>query len=962
VLHLRTFGTLSLQTPEGASVGSLLAQTRSMALLVYLLLARPRGYLRRDTLCALFWPDADEEHARGALSQALTRIRRAAGHDIIEPRGRDEVRIASGAVACDVLAFEDALAAGRPDVALELYAGAFLSGFHAPHSPGFEGWAELERDRLRSLAAGAARTVAHENLAGGRLTEGLESAVRALALAPESEAVAEELVRSLWRAGNRSGALRLYDGWAAALGRELELEPSDRLQSLRRELLANAPPPGDQAQTAQSPTAQRRPLNAQGPAPPAPSVPPGSASPGRPRMGPSRRAATGTAASIALLLGGWALVQAGFLSASYPMKASGRAAVELTRGDWLLVADFEAPSTDPALALAFQTLLIRDVESAGYASVVGGIGALSRRGLEGVLARMRLPPDTRIDAELACQIAEREGAAGVLAGRVVPLGDEYVLAVSVLGGPDCRELIRASSVVTFQELSRGVAVVSRELRARLGESRASIRSSPPLPPMTAAYMEALHAVSHYLYAADLWDDEIRGAAQLLEAIRIEPDFAFAHFLLALHYQRLGRFDRAVPHVLRAHELRSQLPRPGRLGMEAVYDRYIASDPHAAMATVETIIAEYPAVADGTMPFLADAALWTGDWQRALDISLEHLGRAPVGIAAHLSLTRASTAAWALGRAGLADSLHRAAVRGQREAGLAADRKAALVHHLRGMDWEGAETLCAAHPGWDRCGHLYLARGKLDAAERSLQAALRDGTGAGSPWDRAAATAGLVRIERLRGRPDRAWDVLAQADWTLPMAGLARAGSQLNRFLLCAAAAELRRSHDLPECSIEGEDPAQWDADPSFAVILRSGAWSRRLLAVRSIERDEGEAGLRQAREAALSNFGNPGAVDHLIRALAFDALARPDSAIVHYIEATRIGRDACFPTAAGIAFPLAPVYRRIAELAEDAGDVTTALRFHDAFVRLWSHADPALQPQVRAATERIRWLAGTVAP
>jgi hypothetical protein len=203
-------------------------------------------------------------------------------------------------------------------------------------------------------------------------------------------------------------------------------------------------------------------------------------------------------------------------------------------------------------------------------------------------------------------------------------------------------------------------------------------------------------------------------------------------------------------------------------------------------------------------------------------------------------------------------------------------------------------------------------------------------------------------------------VLQRADRSMPMTGLTRAGTHVKRFLICAAAAQLHRSAELPECRLEREDPAEWDADPSFTVVLRSGAWSRRLLAVRSLERGDPAAALAQARAAVRSNFGNPGTIDHLIHAVVFDALSQRDSAFARYLAATHIERDCCFPTAASIAVPLAPIYRRIGELAEDAGDVPTALHYYRAFLALWAKADPELQPQVQAVQARtVRLLGGS---
>jgi DNA-binding SARP family transcriptional activator len=951
VLQLRTFGTLDLRTSRGASVGALLAQPRSTALLIHLLLARPRGYIRRDILCAMFWPDADTEHAHGALSQALTRIRRAAGADVFEARGKTEIRVAPGAVECDVLNFEGAVRSGDSAAALELYAGPFLHGFHAPGASGFEQWAETERDRLRSLAAAAARGLAEQQIARGKLAEARHAAARTLELTPDSETTAGNLVRALADAGDRVGALSLYHAWSTALARDLDLEPSAKLLELAAELRAAATPavkepevgepevpqPGDPETGVPQAAVVAEPLPAIA-APAAPRAPP------RPRY--PHRIVTGAGVVLILLLGAWAAAQVGFLPARMPVEASGRAAGMLTKHDWLLVADFDASAVDPALGLAFQTLLMRDIESAGYATVVGGMGALGRRSMENVLARMRLPLDTQIDAMLACEIAEREGAAGVLVGRVLPLGNDFVLAASILDADGCSEVVRVSAVSGFDQLSQAVAAVSRELRIRLGESRASIRSSPPLPPITTGHIAALRAVSRYIGDPGLWDDE-RGVAQLLEAVHIEPDFAFAHFLLALHYQRLGRYALAVPHMLSAYEHRAQLPRQGRLGMEAIHNRYIASDLTAAMATVEAIIAEFPAIADASMPFLADAAIWAGDWPHALDVALRYLHTAPSGLGAYFAGTSAVAAAWALGLVELADSLHRT---------IPHDRTAELMHRLYHRDWAAAEAYCADHPAWDRCGYLLLARGRLDAAAALLNGVVRDGTTRRQPWDRHTAVVALAHIEALRDRPDRAWSVLRGADWSLPLTGPERAATHLNRFVLCAAAAGLQRSGELAQCAIEQEDPHRWDSDPSFTVVLRSGAWSRRLLALRSLERGDAAGALEQGRAAVRSNFDNAGMMDHLVLALAFDALNDGPTALSHYMAVTRFESDCCFPTTAGVILPLAPVYRRIGELAESLGDRDTAIRYYDALVDLWAEADPVLQPQVQLARTRLELL------
>lgn len=948
MLNLQTFGALRLHGPHASGADALLAQPRSTALLVYLVLAQPRDYVSRDTLCLLFWPESDEEHARGALSQALSRIRRYVGPDILESRGKNEVRIAPGSVACDILAFEEAVAAGDHRTALDLCGGPFLAGFHAPHAPGFEEWAEIERERLRRLAVEAARDHARRLIEGNRLPEAARAASRALAMAPESEAVAAELVRALAEAGDRPGALHLYDFWAGILAQEMELEPGEDTQAAAADLRQDGGGPGHHAAP---PARDEARLGAAEMADP----PPGEAA--EPASLPRRRGRTSwlaVQAAVVLPLVTWGVARMVLPSDAFPVKASGRALAGLEGNDWLLVADVQAPSVDPGLALAFQTLLARDLESAGYVGVVGGMGAMRRRGLEDVLARMRLPPDTPVDPGLACEMAEREGAAGVLSSRVLPLGRDYVLEASVLGGATCEEVIRATAVAPFDSLSGAVEAISRELRTRLGESRASIRSSPPLPPITTSYVEALRAVARYLESPELWGDEAAGAAVLEDAIRIEPDFAFAHFALALHYQGLGRFERALPHFRQAWAARSSLPLQGQLGMEAIHQRYLASDPRSAMVTVGILISQYPAMDDVTLPFLADAAAWVGDWEKSLDVSLEHLRRGPAGLSAHLSRERAWRAAWGLERVALADSLFRAIQAAERAEGLEPDRRTALLHRLLHGDWAGAEAYCAESPQLDRCGYLYLARGKLAQADRAFRAALASQDGGVQPLDRAAAAAALVHLESSRGRADAAWALLQEfGRWW----GAGRTPAvHITRFLICGSAATLGRSWELPRCSIEDEDRQAWDTDPSFTVLLRTGAWSRRLLAVRALEGGNANLTLEEAREAVRSNFGNPGLLDHLILGRAFDLLSQPDSALLHYREATRTWTDCCFPTAAGIAVPLAPVLRRMGELSERVGDRSSARRHYRDFVELWAEADPELQPQVEEVRMRLTGL------
>ncbi len=79
MIELRTLGALELRGADGFEFRPILQQPKRLALLVYLAVATPRRFHRRDTLLGIFWPELDAEHARPALRRALYFLRRSLG-------------------------------------------------------------------------------------------------------------------------------------------------------------------------------------------------------------------------------------------------------------------------------------------------------------------------------------------------------------------------------------------------------------------------------------------------------------------------------------------------------------------------------------------------------------------------------------------------------------------------------------------------------------------------------------------------------------------------------------------------------------------------------------------------------------------------------------------------------------------------------------------------------------------
>jgi serine/threonine-protein kinase len=232
MIELCTLGALELSSAESHAASAVLSQPRRAALLCYLALASPRGFHRRDTLFALFWPDDDAEQARHALRQSVYFLRRALGAETIVSRGDDELALAPDQVRCDVWTLEAAIAQGRPADALALYRGELLAGFHISAAPEFERWLDQERDRVKQLAVEAAWVLAAERERAGDAAGAAEAGQRAVALAPTDEMGICRLVLLLERRGDRTAAVRAYGAFARQLQEEYQLEPSDQTRSL----------------------------------------------------------------------------------------------------------------------------------------------------------------------------------------------------------------------------------------------------------------------------------------------------------------------------------------------------------------------------------------------------------------------------------------------------------------------------------------------------------------------------------------------------------------------------------------------------------------------------------------------------------------------------------------------------------------------------------------------------------
>ena len=241
MIELTLLGLHAVRGPDGRELGSLPAQPKRFALLAYLAIAGGSGYHRRDTLAAMFWPDLDQFAARRALRNTLYHLREAIGEGAIITKGDEALAIDPDMLTCDVTRLNEAVAEGRFEEAVDLYRGELLAGVHfAKEGEAFEEWLTRERARVVEQVVRAVRALVDRDEKAGDLGAAAYWAQRACTLAPDDESFMRRAMTLHQSAGDRGGALRLYDSYARHLSIQFDTKPSAESAALAARIRAGA--------------------------------------------------------------------------------------------------------------------------------------------------------------------------------------------------------------------------------------------------------------------------------------------------------------------------------------------------------------------------------------------------------------------------------------------------------------------------------------------------------------------------------------------------------------------------------------------------------------------------------------------------------------------------------------------------------------------------------------------------
>jgi len=293
-----------------------------------------------------------------------------------------------------------------------------------------------------------------------------------------------------------------------------------------------------------------------------------------------------------------ALVAGGIYLRSHSTKAAATAA-PLTEKDTVVLTDFANSTGDPVFDGTLKQALAVDLEQSPFLNI------LSDRKVGETLKLMGRGPAEHITADVARELCLRTGSKAVLSGTISNLGSEYVVSLDAVACNSGDNLAKERAEAPSKEgVLKALDTTATAMRARLGESLASVQKFDVPVEATTPSLEALKA-----YSMGITTGRTKGDAEAIpfmrRAIELDPNFAMAYVGLAVEYSNLGQASLAADYSKKSYDLRDRVSDREKYRISAFYFQYVTGEVEKATEAYELWGKSYPrdSVPHGNLGFI-----------------------------------------------------------------------------------------------------------------------------------------------------------------------------------------------------------------------------------------------------------------------------------------------------------------------------------------------------------------------
>jgi serine/threonine protein kinase/tetratricopeptide (TPR) repeat protein len=262
-------------------------------------------------------------------------------------------------------------------------------------------------------------------------------------------------------------------------------------------------------------------------------------------------------------------------------------AAPLTEKDTVVLTDFANSTGDPVFDGTLKQALAVELEQSPFLNI------LSDRKIGETFKLMGRTPTDHVTAEVAKELCLRTGSKAILTGSVSSLGTQYVIGLEAVACSTGDTLAKEQAEAASKEgVLKALGTAATSLRAKLGESLASVQKFDVPVEATTPSLEALKA-----YSMGITTGRTKGNAEAIpfmkRAIELDPNFAIAYAGLAVNYGNLGQASLSAQYAKKAYDLRERVSERERYRISALYFQNVTVEAEKAIEAYELWAKSYP---------------------------------------------------------------------------------------------------------------------------------------------------------------------------------------------------------------------------------------------------------------------------------------------------------------------------------------------------------------------------------